>query len=170
MLLTPLLVLFFLAPGTLALSLISKWLARKNEVGKRVAGTATAISVIAFFGVILYAIMLPSNSFLHRFSTTRQCETDLMEIGTAMDEYMHDHGAYPESLDDLLYSGYLSTIPQFMNNDPYPYAVGFTTRDTMFIILCPQPRALLKDRGLLPAARIKEMKYVEDQGLVIVTE
>lgn len=92
-----------------------------------------------------------------------------METGTAMDEYVHDHGAYPESLDDLLYSGYLSRIPH-MNNDPYPYAVGFTARDTMFIILCPQPARCSKIGDFYQQHGYKEMKYVEDQGLIIVTE
>ncbi len=160
-------------PLAFSLGVYSRILYRKKEAaiwGKNLGRNGTQMSLIAGVVFILIAIAIPSNRTIVYLNNEIQCEKDIQEIGKAVEEYVRAKTSYPESLNDVVISGYLSIVPTFAYNREYIYKVNNDSGKEYFVVECPEPQALLKGRGLLPPLKCLEVKYVQNKGLVVKTK
>lgn len=169
----PLIISFIIIPVTFILGVISRIMTRKKEKkswGKKLASYSITLSLIVGILFVLTAIAIPSNRLIVYIHQEDKCEKEIIEIGKAIEKYINIKHEYPEKLGDLVENQYLKVIPKFQYSEEYIYKIEKDDGREYFIIECPEPERLLKGKGLSPAKKCLEIKYIQGKGLVVRTE
>lgn len=74
----------------------------------------TLIELLVVLAIIATLITIALPKYLHSVERSREAvlRQDLRVMRTAIDQYLADTGRYPETLDDLVRSRYLRSLPE----------------------------------------------------------
>ncbi len=99
-----------------------RWRAKQSEAGFTLLELIVVMSIIA----ILATLAVPSFKGAIRSAREAVLKEDLHVMRAAIDSYTMDKQKAPQSLDDLVQSGYLKSIPE----DPMTHATDTWVTDT----------------------------------------
>jgi len=116
------------------------------------------------------AVAIPSSPLILPQIQELRCEGEIKKIAVLLDVFIQRNKRCPQDLSELVKELNNTDIPKFRYNMDYIYRVEKINDKETYVIGCPKPDELLKGRGLLSPRKCQSIKYVQGEGLVVITD
>ncbi len=165
-----LVLLFGLSCFTLAASIVIKVIIRVKKGSTRAHRLINSGMKFSFFACIVIFFLFATFPTLARivfWDDFNRCRSEIITIAEEVERYCMEQKGLPDHLSQLVDEGYLDSLPKFLGNNDYIYAVFERDSGNAFSIACPDPDVFSERRGIFSrGTKYFELEYIQDEGFI----